>query len=311
MSAHGESTKAGAAPAVLTAFRNELRKIFWRKKYCAMLVIYAVIGLGFGILGASGLSLRAIAMLSPIAVRQNVVYGALSAYRAALLPLAIFMLAADVFTHELETKSIKCVLTRPVSRLDAYLAKSLAILCYAAVALAVCFVAAQAWQAIAPAVSAQGVDAARPGLSDQPVLPGLPGQPSQPGQPSAAAGQGAARSLLSARGAREFAEGLAAYALTLVPMAAFVALASFLAVVVHSPALVMFLCIAAYGALTFAGTFLGGFAPALFTTYTSWYRMWLGDRLPLRSLLSAVGLLSSTCVILFGFGYLVFDRKDI
>jgi ABC-2 type transport system permease protein len=90
-----------------------------------------------------------------------------------------------------------------------------------------------------------------------------------------------------------------------------VALAAFIASLVQSPALVMFVCIAVYGALAFAGTFMAGFGPALFTTYTSWYRMWLGERLPPQSLLAAMGLLFSTCVIFYGLGFLVFDQKDI
>ena len=317
-------TPMSAAAATTVALRNELRKIFWRKKYWALLVVYAAMGLGAGILGASGLSLRAIGLLSPTVARENVVYGALSAYRAVLLPLAIFMLAADMLTHELEDKTIKCLLSRPVSRFDAYLAKTLAILCYAAVALAVCFVATQAWQAAASALSG-GSASARPEWQYT-EWQGAEWQDAEwqdaEGGPSGAAGAlqgqagpGAAQpdSWLSslARSASSFAQALAAYALTLVPMAVFVSFASLIAVLVRSPSLAMFLCIAAYGVLAVAGTFLGGVGSALFTTYTSWYRMWLGDRLPLRSLLSAAGLLSSTCVAMFGFGYLAFDRKDI
>jgi ABC-2 type transport system permease protein len=275
---------------VRAALRNELRKIFWRKKYCVMLAVYAAIGLAVGALGASGLNLRAVMLLSPSAARQGVAFGALSACRSVLLPLAVFMLAADSVTHELESKSIKCVLTRPVSRFDAYLAKSLAILCYVAVSLAACFAVAAAWQMFVPGFS--GANGA--------VAPG-----------SAAYAAGISRSGAGAPSASALAEAFAAYALTLVPMAAFVSLATFIATLVKSPALVMFLCIASYGALAFAGTFLNGVGAALFTTYTSWYRMWLGYRLPWRSLLSAVGLLCSTCVIFFGLGYLIFERKDI
>jgi ABC-2 type transport system permease protein len=195
-----------------------------------------------------------------------------------LLPLAIFMLAADVFTHELESGSIKCVITRPVSRFDAYLAKCCAILCYIAITLGVGYFLSQIFQIV---IYFTGAD------------------------------QSAAGPLYAPIGAAGAAEALAAYALTLAPMAAFIAYACFISVLIRSPALVMFLCIASYIALSVFGTFYNGAGAALFTTYTSWYRMWLGERLPLRNLAPAAGVLLSTCVALFGFGYFIFEKRDI
>jgi hypothetical protein len=94
-------------------------------------------------------------------------------------------------------------------------------------------------------------------------------------------------------------------------MAAFVAFAAFVSVLLRSPALVMFLCIVSFMAFSFFGTFNNNAGAALFTAYTSWYRMWFGERLPWRSLLTTAALLMSTCVAFFGFGFFIFEKKDI
>jgi ABC-2 type transport system permease protein len=277
---------------IAAAFSNELTKIFWRAKYRAMIAVYAAVGLGSGLMGASGFSVRLIREFSYNIIGTNVVYGSLSLYRSLLLPLAIFMLSADIFTHELESKSIKCVLTRPVSRFDAYLAKCLAMLCYVAATLGVGYVVAQAWQIIFSIFGGNADPSASVALIESNLL--------REARPATFMSQAASA-----------AEALTSYALTLMPMAAFIAFASFIAVALRSPALVMFICIASYCVLYFLGIMYNGVGAALFTTYTSWYRMWLGERLPWRSLLAASGLLLSTCVAFFGFGYFAFEKKDI
>ena len=276
---------------IRAAFSCEMRKIFWRAKYCAMLAVYAAIGLGASMAGASGYSLRAVTEFTFTVTGPNVVFGALSMYRTFLIPLAVFMLCADVFTHEIESKSIKCVLTRPISRFDAYIAKCLAILCYVAIALGAGFAAVVAWQAAASLFAGNAAPAADTLIE------------------SARARGVAAASFASQ--ASMAAEAFASYALTLVPMAAFIAFSAFISVLIRSPALVMFLCIVSYLAMSFFGTFYGGAGAMLFTTYSGWYRMWLGERLPLRSIATAAGLLVSTCVAFFGFGYFLFDKKEI
>jgi ABC-2 type transport system permease protein len=308
--------------AVAAAYKNELAKILWRPKYRVMIAVYAFISLGSGLFGASGFSVRVLRELAYNVTGPNVVYGALSLYRSLLLPLAIFMLAADVFTHELESKSIKCVLTRPVSRFDAFLAKCLAILCYTAIALCVGFIIAQAWQIITAIIGGSGGGngagagtgvgtgagaGAGAGLGAggaNPASPALPGM--FDGPPSTTPSR-----FSFYRQAGAIAEAFASYALTLVPIAAFIAFASFVAVAFRSPALVMFICIAAYCALSVISVLYNGASAALFTSYTGWYRMWFGDRLPWRSILIAAGIMISTCVAFFGFGYFIFDRKDI
>ena len=277
---------------ITAAFICELKKIFWRPKYQIMLGIYAAIGLVSGMMGAAGYRIRTLTEYSYSVASPNVVYGALSAYRSFLIPLAVFMLAADVFTHELESKSIKCVLVRPVSRFGAYSAKCLAILCYVAVALCVSLLVVAAWQLYSEGIAGNNaVDAQNLFIDELRV-------------------RGAGTASLSDR-ASMAAEAFAAYALTLIPMAAFIAFAAFIAVSFKSPSLVMFLCIASNLALSFVGTFNSAAGAVLFTSYTGWYRMWLGERLPLRNILTAAGIMLSSCAAFFGFGWSIFEKKEI
>jgi len=282
---------------VTTAIYCELRKIFWRPKYWIILAAYAAIGLGAGMIGASGYSLRAIAEFTYTVTGPNVVFGALSVYRTFLIPLAIFMLSADMLTHEIESKSIKCIIVRPVSRFDIYLAKCLSIFIYIAIALGVGFLSVSVWQTVSAGLAGSSLSAA-PGA----VIDGLQARN---------AGPRSAGAVSLSYQINLIAEAFVSYALTLIPMAAYIAYAAFIAVLIRSPALVMFLCIISYLAFAFFGTFFNFAGAALFTTYTSWYRMWLGERLPWRSLITTAGLLLSTCVVFFGFGYFIFDKKEI
>jgi ABC-2 type transport system permease protein len=242
----------------LISMRAELLKIFWRGKYRALLAINAVICALVSLLGVSGVRLGSVTLALP-----NATFNALSLFGPFLLPLAIFMLSADLYAQELESKSIKNVLVRPVNRLSAYMAKALAILAYVAVTLAVLFVISAAFQ------SAAGFDA------------------------------------------MSLAVALLSYALTLVPLAAFVATAAFFAVLIPNSSLTMFVSVLLYIACSIAGSVWSGVDAVLYTSYVGWHKMWIGQGMPPLSLISASALLLSHIAIFLIGGYLLFDRKEI
>ena len=285
---------------MINATQNELRKIFWRPKYWILLIVYALIGLGAGMIGALGNNLGTIAGFLLSERGPDALYISLTVYRSLLIPLAIFMLSADVFTHELESKSIKCALIRPVSRFDIYLSKCLAIFLYCAIALGVGFVVVATKQVVSSILAPSLISSAINTITS-PSIGGIGG-----------GGIGSSiRSPSALSTAAMIGEAFVSYMLTLAPITAYVAFAAFFAVLIHSPALVMFLCIVSYIALSFFSTFNTSAGAAIFTTYSGWYRMWLGYQLPWRSLLTTAGVLLSTCVAFFGFGYFIFDKKDI
>ena len=135
---------------MIAGFLNEFDKIMWRFKYRAIPFLCGILCALYGVLGANtglGDALSLPAALSNLSL-SNFMFVALPPLCSIFLPLVIFMLAADLYTHEIENKSIKCCLMRPVSRLSVYLSKFLAITCYTALLLGVAFVVTGVFQVI-------------------------------------------------------------------------------------------------------------------------------------------------------------------
>lgn len=65
----------------------------------------------------------------------------LGVFTSALLPLFLFMTAADIFAGEIDARTMKQLLTRPIARSKAFASKALAIGMYLAVLLAVIWIA--------------------------------------------------------------------------------------------------------------------------------------------------------------------------
>jgi ABC-2 type transport system permease protein len=242
----------------LIAMRAELLKIFWRKKYCALLVVNAALCALIGLLGAASAEVGSVTLRLP-----NTAFSALAFFCTLMLPLVIFMLSTDLYTQEFESKSIKGVLARPISRLSAYLAKSLAILAYVAISLGALFLISAAFQ------------------------------------------------IYSGRDTASLLNAFFSYALSLVPMAAFVATAAFIAVLIPNSTLAMFLSVAAYAACAVAGVMWGEAGAALYTSYIGWYKLWIGQGAPARHVATTFLLLLSHITLFSAFGYLLFDRKDV
>ncbi|MDR3120940.1 MAG: ABC transporter permease [Clostridiales bacterium] len=256
---------------MIVAARVELTKILWRTKYKMLLFVCALLCVPAGLLSLLGVRTDVATFTLP-----NAAFNTLSVFTAVVLPLIIFMLAADVYTHEIENKSIKCVLTRPVGRLTIFLSKAAAILCYAAIVLGLVFLVSASFQFLS---SGRVLDEASRAFTAEQLL--------------------------------EAGAALAAYALSVVPMAAFVATAAFLAVLIPSPSLTMFLNIVAYIALSAVGALSTEVGAVLYTSYTGWYRMWMGGGMPPLRLITTLLLLVSHIAIFLAGGYLLFDRKDV
>jgi len=133
------------------AYRGEVKKIFWRTKYIAFLIIGAAICLIWAGLGslASGVAIRVSGM--PINLMPTPM-GVFSFFAQTLIPLLIFMGASDLLTAE--SAVMKAVIGRPVERWKLYSGKILAIMSYVAVYLAVIF----ALSAVLGASRIAGVD---------------------------------------------------------------------------------------------------------------------------------------------------------
>jgi ABC-2 type transport system permease protein len=122
--------------SISAGIQNETQKIFLRKKTFVFLVLTGVFPIGSAILfsllqGKSGIRLF-----------DNVNYPlfVLGLFVNFMLPLFIFMTASDIFAGEEGDKTIKLVLTRPISRLNVFVSKTGAVAILIVIHLFVIFV---------------------------------------------------------------------------------------------------------------------------------------------------------------------------
>ena len=120
--------------SVITLVSCENQKILRQEKYRIYPVVTAVII----ICGA------AVSMLPKNIIgftMSSYPYTVLSMLNYVFAPLAIFMLAADIFSNEMSGNEIKILLTRPVSRVNVLFAKLLSIAVYTGIMLITgCFI---------------------------------------------------------------------------------------------------------------------------------------------------------------------------
>lgn len=114
--------------------KNEIIKIFSRNKTKVILFLEIILCIFMAILGASGnnFSVSGFSISLP-----NLPFTMLPIFTGAIMPLTIFMLVSDIFSHEFENNSIKAVLLRPVSRFKIFVSKNLAIIIITLLNLAV------------------------------------------------------------------------------------------------------------------------------------------------------------------------------
>ncbi|MDB5056022.1 MAG: hypothetical protein JWM44_4072 [Bacilli bacterium] len=109
-------------PSFNAALRNELTKLFYKKKtivflsFCALLpiIVALLIGKLQGIIGIS-------------TTNEGFSINVLDIFTLFILPLFIFVLASDLFPGEISSHNMKLTLLRPVSRLKVFLAKTVAL----------------------------------------------------------------------------------------------------------------------------------------------------------------------------------------
>lgn len=115
---------------------NELQKLFLRKKTIVFLILTAVVSfLPALFISAIQAKLMFVSLNSVSFPLIN-----LSIFTNVLLPLFIFLAAAELFAGEVGNRTMKLVLTRPISRFKVFLSKTLALAIYAVIILLVVFI---------------------------------------------------------------------------------------------------------------------------------------------------------------------------
>ena len=103
---------------------------------------------------------------------------------------------------------------------------------------------------------------------------------------------------------------LASYALTLAPLAILACFASLIALWGKSGTLTMFLLLLAYLLLNVLPVFFPILTEMLFTSYLSWYRLWIGALPGATKLMHMLLIVLGSGVVFFMAGSLLFDRKE-
>jgi len=116
------------------AYRNELTKLFLRKKYIVFLVLGLIICIGWAALAfvAAGLMNRGMGVFFNLAPTPM---GALPIFLQVILPLLIFMGATDLITTEGAEGTMKGSIFCPVEKWKLYTAKIFAIMMYVVIYL--------------------------------------------------------------------------------------------------------------------------------------------------------------------------------
>jgi len=107
----------------------------------------------------------------------------------------------------------------------------------------------------------------------------------------------------------EFFVALASYAMTLVPLAILASFAALVALLGRSGTLTMFLLLLTYLLLSVLPVFFPVLTEMLFTSYLSWYRLWIGALPGASKLIHMLVIVLGYGVVFLTAGSLLFDRK--
>lgn len=102
----------------------------------------------------------------------------------------------------------------------------------------------------------------------------------------------------------------AAYVIDLIPIFALVFLAIVINLISKSPSLAMLLCIGIYALFKYLNYFVSPLGQLIFTAYAQWHKLWLGQLLPFNAMISKIGVLLGSILILYTVSYIIFDKKD-
>ena len=102
-----------------------------------------------------------------------------------------------------------------------------------------------------------------------------------------------------------------AYILDIFPLCVLVLMAALLNQFTKSGTLSMLMSILIYVVLCAAGLLIPQVGGLLFTGYSQWHNLWIGETLPIGALLAKTGLLAGYAVIFLTAGYYLFDRRDM
>ncbi len=241
---------------IKAGIKNETTKLFNLKKYKVLLILIGILGFSSSILGA-------ITQGSIIISFINSPFIILTILTEFILPLIIAMAAADLFTAEQENGAIKAVITRPISRIEIFISKVLAIILYIILSLFICLVIS-----LISSITFDGI------------------------------------------GSVNIIEAFIAYVVSIAPMIPIVFFAVTVSQMCKNSSSTVMIFVLGYIVIVAAFTIIPGVNPMIFTSYTGWYKLFIGAVMPAGKILNVLTLLASYTLILFAISSWAFEKRE-
>jgi len=108
----------------------------------------------------------------------------------------------------------------------------------------------------------------------------------------------------------DVANSIAAYTLTILPLAVLTTFAAFIALFGRSSTMTMFLLVIIYLVMSVSPIISPIMAEILFTSYLGWHRVWIGITPGFSRIVRMLLILFGYGVVFFTAGSLIFDRKE-
>lgn len=116
--------------------------------------------------------------------------------------------------------------------------------------------------------------------------------------------------LLNGASLMTIAEAILAYTVSIVPMFPFILFAAAISQFCRNSSSTVMLTVFGYIVIVGIGTAISNVSPMVFTSYTGWYKLFIGAHMPVTNILNVVALLVAYTLILYAVGSWAFEKKQ-
>lgn len=105
-------------------------------------------------------------------------------------------------------------------------------------------------------------------------------------------------------------EAVISYTVSIIPMLPYVLFAVMISQLCRNSSSTVMLSVFGYIAITGVGILMSGISPIVFTSYTGWYKLFIGAAMPITHILSVTSLLAAYTLIFYAAGAWAFEKKE-
>lgn len=105
-------------------------------------------------------------------------------------------------------------------------------------------------------------------------------------------------------------EIILSYAVSIIPMLSIILFAAAISQLCKNSSSTVMMFVFGYIAIIIAGIVFSSISPMLFTTYTGWYKLFIGAKMPIAKILNILILLTAYSLIFFSAGLFNFEKKE-